>query len=64
MNYKKNYYDYINYVKTLNRSKKDNRYYEKHHIIPRSLGGDNSKNNLVNYLLPKGSRLRASPIVG
>ena len=22
MNYKKNYYDYINYVKTLNRSKK------------------------------------------
>ena len=47
MNYKRNYYDYINYVKTLNRSKKDGCYYEKHHIIPRSLGGDDSKNNLV-----------------
>lgn len=47
MNYKKNYYDYINYVKTLNRNKNDGNYYEKHHIIPRSLGGDDSKDNLV-----------------
>lgn len=44
MNYKKNYYDYINYVKTLNR-KLD--YSEKHHIIPRCLGGSNDKSNLV-----------------
>lgn len=47
MNYKKNYYDYMNYVKTLNRNKNDGNYYEKHHIIPRSLGGDDSKDNLV-----------------
>lgn len=47
MNYKKNYYDYIDYVKTLNRSKNDSVYYEKHHIIPKSLGGTDSKDNLV-----------------
>jgi hypothetical protein len=29
------------------RSKKDKCYYEKHHIIPKSLGGSNSKINLV-----------------
>ena len=34
MDYKKNYYDYMNYVKTLNRNKNDGNYYEKHHIIP------------------------------
>lgn len=47
MNYKKNYYDYINYIKTLNRVKGDGNYYEKHHIIPRSLGGNDAKDNLV-----------------
>lgn len=47
MNYEKNYYDYVNYVKSLNRFKGDGNYYEKHHIKPRSLGGDNSKENLV-----------------
>ena len=52
MNYKKLYFDYINYIKTLNRKrykKNDKRYvyYEKHHIIPRSLGGTNDLNNLV-----------------
>lgn len=47
MNYKKNYYDYIDYVKTLNRYKGDGKYYEKHHIKPRSLGGDDSEDNLV-----------------
>lgn len=46
MNHKKNYVDYIAYVKTLNRSKKDD-YYEVHHIIPKCLGGSNSKENLV-----------------
>ena len=47
MNYKKNYYDYIDYVKTLNRYKGDGKYYEKHHIKPRSLGGNDSEDNLV-----------------
>lgn len=47
MNYEKNYYDYINYVKKLNRKKVKGIYYEKHHIIPRSCGGDNSKDNLI-----------------
>lgn len=47
MNYEKNYYDYINYVKDLNRFKGDGNYYEKHHIKPRSLGGSDSKENLV-----------------
>jgi hypothetical protein len=31
-----------------NRIKRDGVLYEKHHIIPKSLGGDNSKENLVN----------------
>ena len=44
MDYKKNYYDYINYIKTLNR-KLD--YSEKHHIVPRCLGGSDDKFNLV-----------------
>lgn len=29
------------------RSKKDSCYYERHHILPKSLGGNNSKHNLV-----------------
>ena len=47
MDYLKNYNDYILYVKNLNRSKKENVYYELHHIIPKCLGGDNSSNNLI-----------------
>lgn len=47
MDYRKNYYDYIAYVKTLNRKKGDGEYYEEHHILPYSLGGENSKENLV-----------------
>ena len=35
MNYEKNYYDYINYVKTLNRKRGDGNYYERHHIKPK-----------------------------
>jgi len=52
MNYSKNYYDYIEYVKTLNRQSLpkdhlDYRYYERHHIIPKSIGGSNELTNLV-----------------
>jgi 5-methylcytosine-specific restriction endonuclease McrA len=52
MDYSKNYHDYIAYVKTLNRVKLSPTdpnfiYYEEHHILPRSLGGDNSPENLV-----------------
>lgn len=47
MNYKKNYYDYIAYVKTLNRQKHDGIYYERHHILPKSLGGQDTEDNLV-----------------
>jgi hypothetical protein len=47
MNYRKNYEDYINYVKTLNRFKKNGIYYEEHHIIPKKLGGNNNKENLI-----------------
>ena len=44
MNYVRNYYDYIAYVKTLNRQKlakihPNYAYYEKHHICPKCLGG-------------------------
>lgn len=46
MNYRKNYYEYAEYVKTLARNKKD-AYYESHHIHPRCLGGSDSKENLV-----------------
>lgn len=44
MDYKSNYYDYINYVKSLDR-KLD--YSETHHIIPRCLGGTDDESNLV-----------------
>lgn len=44
MNYKNNYYDYINYVKSLDRKLN---YSETHHIIPRCLGGTDDESNLV-----------------
>jgi hypothetical protein len=44
MDYNKIYYSIITNAK--NRIITDG-YYEKHHIIPRSLGGDNSKENIV-----------------
>ena len=47
MNYKKNYYDYIEYLKNL--GKRNLEYSEKHHIIPKSLGGLNCKENLVKF---------------
>ncbi len=46
MNYKKNYQDYAQYVRTLHRQK-GAVYYEKHHITPKCVGGDNSPENLV-----------------
>lgn len=49
MNYEKNYYDYINYVKTLNRKRGDGNYYELHHIKPKSIFPElkKDKSNLV-----------------
>jgi len=41
------YYSIISKAKSQVRSKKDGQYYESHHIIPKSLGGNNSKQNLV-----------------
>lgn len=57
MNYLKNYNDYVAYVKnevklgnrprTKQTKKHFNGYWEFHHIIPKSLGGDNSEDNLI-----------------
>jgi len=57
MNYLKNYNDYVAYVKNEvklgNRPRKQQEknhfdgYWEFHHIIPKSLGGDNSEDNLI-----------------
>ena len=41
------YNSIINKAKSQERSKKDGNYYEKHHIIPKSLGGNNDEINLV-----------------
>jgi hypothetical protein len=43
--YTKWYYNIIDSAKE--RIKFDDNYYENHHIIPKSLGGNNSKNNLI-----------------
>lgn len=45
MNHQKIYNSLI--VRALERIRDPNTYYEKHHIIPRSLGGDDSRSNLV-----------------
>jgi len=47
--YKKWYYQLIN--KARNRKPIDNVYYENHHIIPRSLGGTDCKENLIQLTL-------------
>jgi hypothetical protein len=53
MNYNLIYEKIINYAKSQNRVKnKVNGLYENHHIIPKSIGGTNDKNNLV-LLTPK-----------
>lgn len=43
--YSKFYYSIVNNAKQLNRAKRGN---ERHHILPRSLGGSNENSNLVN----------------
>ena len=52
MNYQKHYDLLISTRQPLNRKKGDGQHYDKHHIVPRSLGGDNSKENLL-LLTPK-----------
>jgi hypothetical protein len=47
MNYLEKYNSIILKAKSKNRIKNCGIYYEKHHILPKCLGGDNSKNNLV-----------------
>lgn len=47
MDYFKIYNNIISKAKSENRKKDKDNYYENHHIIPKSLGGDNSKENLV-----------------
>jgi hypothetical protein len=46
-NYLKHYQQLCFTRKQLGRSKTDDHYYEKHHILPRSLGGTNDPSNLV-----------------
>jgi hypothetical protein len=45
MNYKKIYDNFI--ISRKNRVIDETLYYEKHHILPKSLGGDDSSNNLI-----------------
>lgn len=45
MNYKENYDNYIEYIKQSNRRLEG--YTEKHHIIPKCLGGTDNKENLI-----------------
>lgn len=46
MNYKKNYYDLIEHAKKQTRNRSID-YFELHHILPRSMGGDDNLENLV-----------------
>lgn len=41
------YFSIVNRAKSQNRSKSKDNYFEKHHIIPKSLNGRNTKDNLV-----------------
>lgn len=52
MNYSKIYYKLIESRSQLDRTKKFGEPFEKHHIIPKSLGGSNNKSNLI-LLTPK-----------
>jgi hypothetical protein len=46
MNYEKIYHDIIQNARSKNRDRKLG-YFENHHVIPKSLGGSNKKDNLV-----------------
>jgi hypothetical protein len=52
MNYEKIYNQIIENAKTLNRVKGKDMIFENHHILPKSIGGGNNKENLV-LLTPK-----------
>lgn len=45
--YTKWYYDIVSNAKSQGRKKNKETYYERHHIIPKSLGGNDTKENLV-----------------
>lgn len=47
MNYRIIYENLISTARRSNRTKTKAEYYEEHHILPRCLGGDDSKDNLV-----------------
>lgn len=47
MNYKLIYNKIIHKAKLENRIKSPLNYYEKHHIIPKSIGGNNTKDNII-----------------
>ena len=47
MDYKLHYDNLIKTRKLLNRKRSDGLYYENHHAIMKSMGGDNNKENLV-----------------
>lgn len=47
MDYLKHYKNLIESRLKLKRTKNDGIYYEKHHIVPKSLGGSNSPKNLI-----------------
>jgi len=47
MNYQRIYDQIIERAKKENRKKEEGFYYERHHIVPKCLGGNNTKDNLV-----------------
>lgn len=47
MDYFRLYYSFMSSRKSMNRLKGKGVYYEKHHIIPSCMGGNNNKENLV-----------------
>jgi hypothetical protein len=58
-NYLKIYQSLCHTQANLNRQKFAGVYYEKHHIIPRSLGGSNNSDNHKQFI--RDARLNAAP---